>query len=170
MRRGGGDFVELGVFRGHTTLFLAEYLGFADIPRKWFLYDTFDGIPDDQLDPGWSAVNRSVYKGTFSYEEVTARFAHIPNIAVIKGRVPEVLAGNCPERICFLHIDMNNSTAEIQALDALFDRVTSGGIILFDDYGWASARAQHLAEKDWFAKRGLGILPMPTGQGLFIKT
>jgi len=163
-----GDLVELGVFKGHTTLFCAEYLDFADWPKTWSLYDTFDGIPDDQLDAGWKDSNR-VYKGTFSFEEVRDRFAHIANIKVIKGRVPEVLADECPDKIAFLHVDLNNAIAEIQALEALYDRVVPGGIIVFDDYGWAVSRAQYDAENAWFAKKDLQILSLPTGQGLFVK-
>jgi hypothetical protein len=163
-----GDFVELGVFRGHTTLFCAEYLDFAAWPKRWFLYDTFDGIPDEQLDPGWAQSN-NIYKGTFSFEEVRDRFAHIENISVIKGRVPEILAETSPERIAFMHIDLNNATAEIQALEALYDRLSSGGVIVFDDFGWAVSRAQHDAETAWFAELGLHILSLPTGQGLLVK-
>ena len=164
-----GDLVELGVFKGHTTLFVAEYVDFQDWPKTWHLYDTFDGIPADQVDPGWEKANQETYVGTFSKAEVAASFAHVPNIRVIKGRVPEILSQDCPDRISFLHVDLNNATAEIQALDALFERVSPGGIIVFDDFGWATARAQHDAEKAWFAARGLRILPLPTGQGLFVK-
>jgi hypothetical protein len=163
-----GDLMELGVFKGHTTLFCSEYVGFADWPKRWFLYDTFDGIPDDQVDPNFKTSNQ-VYKGTFSFEEVRDRFAHIPNITVIKGRVPEVLTETCPERVAFIHMDLNNAAAEIHALDALYDRLVPGGIIVFDDYGWTVSRAQFDAENAWFARRGLQILPLPTGQGLFIK-
>lgn len=165
-----GDFVELGVFRGHTSLFVAEYLDFANQPRTWRLYDTFDGIPDDQLDPGWAEKNERAYRsGTFSFEEVRDRFAHIPNMRVIRGRVPEVLNDDGPERIAFLHVDLNNATAEIAALDLLFDRISPGGVVVFDDYCWEPSRAQHEAEKAWFAARGLHVLPLPTGQGVFIK-
>jgi len=163
-----GDFMELGVFKGHTTLFCADYVDFAGWPKRWLLYDTFDGIPDDQVDANFKATNQ-VYKGTFSFEEVRDRFAHVPNISVIKGRVPEVLADTTPEKIAFIHMDLNNVTAEIQALDALFERLSPGGVIVFDDYGWAVSREQHDAENAWFAERGLQILPLPTGQGLFIK-
>lgn len=164
-----GDFVELGVFRGHTTLFLAEYLDFASWPRTWRLYDTFEGIPEDQLDPGWAEPNANVYVGAFTYEEVCARFAGFPNIRLIKGRVPEILVEDGPGPIAFLHVDLNNSTAEIAALDLLYERIVSGGVILFDDFCWMTARAQHDAEVRWFAERGLEILPLPTGQGLFVK-
>lgn len=165
-----GDFVELGVFRGHTSLFVAEYLGFAAMQRVWRLYDTFSGIPADQLDPGWTAKNKAAYAGTFSREEVRERFAHIPNIRVIAGRVPEILLEDGPDRIAFLHVDLNNSAAEIAALDLLFDQISSGGVIVFDDYCWLAARAQHDAEMRWFSERNLHILPLPTGQGVFVKS
>jgi O-methyltransferase len=164
-----GDFVELGVFRGHTTMFLAEYLDFASWDKRWWLFDTFEGIPDDQVDPGWEKVNKGAYGGTFTFEEVRDRFARFGNITVTKGRVPEVFAETCPEAIAFMHIDLNNSTAEVGALDALYDRIVPGGVVVFDDFGWQTAHAQFKAEQAWFADRGLAIFPLPTGQGLFVK-
>ncbi len=67
-----GDFVELGVFKGHTTLFCSDYVDFGAWPKKWVLYDTFEGIPVDQQAPGWESRNR-IYQGTYSYEEVRLR-------------------------------------------------------------------------------------------------
>jgi O-methyltransferase len=164
-----GDFMELGVFKGHTTMFCAEYVGFQDWPKQWRLVDTFDGIPDEQLAPGWEEINKSVYKGAYSFEEVRDRFEGFPNIHVTAGKVPDILAEVMPDKLAFLHLDMNNAPAEIAALDALYDRVSPGGIIILDDYCWSSTKLQHDAEKVWFAKRGFEVLPMPTGQGVFIK-
>ena len=64
---------------------------------------------------------------------------------------------------------MNNVTAEIAALEALFDKVSPGGIIILDDYGWIGYVDQQRAERAWFAERGYAVLEMPTGQGLVIK-
>jgi predicted O-methyltransferase YrrM len=89
-------------------------------------------------------------------------------VRVIQGRVPEILSEYAPEKISFMHIDLNNAPAEIGALQLLFDRLAPGGVIIFDDYCWATTRAQHVAEKAWFERRGLHILPMPTGQGVFV--
>jgi len=164
-----GDFVELGVYKGHTTKFLADYLGFADWPKRWWLFDTFEGVPADQADPGREGMTADVYGEAFSFEEVRDRFAPYGNIEVVKGRVPEVFADRCPEAISFLHIDLNNATAEIGALDALYDRLTPGGVIVFDDYGWSSSHNQAKAERAWFQARGLALFPLATGQALFVK-
>jgi hypothetical protein len=164
-----GDLVELGVFKGHTTLFTADYLNFQDWPKRWLLFDTFEGIPDDQVDPGWEEINRTVYKDLYAYEDVVERFAPFPNIEVIRGRVPEILEGRAPDKISFLHIDLNNTTAELAALDRLVERISPSGVLILDDYTWASARAQFEAERKWFTERGLHVLPLPTGQGVFVK-
>ena len=37
---------------------------------------------------------------------------------------------------------MNNAEAERGALDVLFERVSEGGMIVFDDYGWTGYREQ----------------------------
>ena len=74
-----------------------------------------------------------------------------------------------PEKISFLHIDMNSVKAEILALEHLFDRVSPGGIIVLDDFGWIHMRPQAIAEIDFMSKRNHSIMEMPTGQGLVIK-
>lgn len=74
-----------------------------------------------------------------------------------------------PERIAYLHIDLNSANAKISVLEVLFDRVVSGGVIVFDDYGWKSFSRQREAEDRFMAERGYRILELPTGQGLVIK-
>jgi hypothetical protein len=164
-----GDFVEMGVFKGHTTKFVAEYVEFATWDKRWWLYDTFEGIPADQLDPGREHLTAKAYGKPYSYEEVRDRFAPFGNIIVTKGRVPEVLSEAGPEAIAFMHVDLNTAAAEIAGLEAFYDRLSPGGIIILDDYGWTTARAQYEAELAWFTARGLTVFHLPTGQGLFIK-
>lgn len=68
-----------------------------------------------------------------------------------------------------MHIDLNQAPAEIATLDALFDRVVPGGMIILDDYEMFFYRAQKFAEDDWFGRRGYKVFPLPTSQGFVIK-
>jgi O-methyltransferase len=103
-------------------------------------------------------------------DEVRTKFAAYPQVNVVQGEIPAVFADRSPDRISYLHIDLNQASAEIAALDALFDRVVPAGIIILDDYEWAMAyRRQKLTEDPWFASRGYRVIPLPTGQGLVIK-
>jgi hypothetical protein len=161
-----GDFVECGVWRGFCSAVLTEYLDFQNLDRTFYLYDTFAGIPAE-LDSEKHDV--PAFREPGLYEKVVERFSRYPNVKVIRGAIPDSFSTAVPERIAFLHIDMNSSKSEIAALEVLFDRVLPGGLIVFDDYGWIGYRAQHLAEDAWTRKRDHRILELPTGQGLLIK-
>ena len=87
-----------------------------------------------------------------------------------EGPIPDVFAAACPQRIAYLHIDLNQAPAEVAALDHLFDRIVPGGILILDDYEWSGIyRSQKLAEDVWFEARKYRVMPLPTGQGLVIK-
>ena len=101
---------------------------------------------------------------------VRTKFAAYPQVNIVQGAIPAIFAGQSPDRIAYLHIDLNQATAEIAALDALFDRVVPAGIVILDDYEWAGVyRRQKLSEDPWFADRNYRVMPLPTGQGLVIK-
>ena len=161
-----GDFVECGVFRGFSTAVAARYLEFSRLDRRWVLFDTFNGIPADQLNPG--GANPQIYREPGLLEACVARFAHLPNVEVVRGRVPEILEGHSPERVAFLHLDMNSADAEAEALEFFFPRFMPGAYVLLDDYGWYFHREQKLVADECFGDHGYRVLELPTGQGLVI--
>lgn len=171
-----GDFVECGVFKGDFAWVATEMLDFGKMQKTFYLYDSFAGFcpeissADDFPDePDFYNDAHKIYSDASLYPSVKNRFAHLPNVKVIKGFVPESFKEACPEKIAFLHVDLNSPGAEFAALTALFDRVTSGGIVLFDDYGWFAARKQKDAIDAFFAPRDYHVLELPTGQGLVVK-
>jgi hypothetical protein len=171
-----GDFVECGVFKGDMAWVVATLMGEKLAGRTFYLYDSFAGFapalasPDDYPDnPGFIDFANRFYQAPDLYEAVVARFAAMPNVRITRGYLPEALALACPERIAYLHIDLNSPLAEIGCLERLFDRVVPGGAIVFDDYGWHAFRPQKQAEDTFFAARGYRVLELPTGQGLVIK-
>ncbi len=161
-----GDFVECGVFRGFSTAVAARYLDFARRDRRWILFDTFSGIPEDQLNPGYA--NPEIYREPGLYSACVTRFAHLPNVEVVRGRVPEILEGHAPERVAFLHLDMNSADAEAAALEFFLPRLCQGAYVLLDDYGWLAHREQKLVSDEFFGDHGYRVLEIPTGQGLVI--
>jgi hypothetical protein len=159
-----GDFVECGVFHGFCSAVAARYLDFGSRDKQWYLYDTFAGIPVDQLDNGKPSPRMYAEQGL--YEACRQRFAAYPNVHVIQGRVPDVLHGRTPEKVAFLHLDMNSAPAEMGALEFFWERLVPGALVLLDDYGWRGYRAQKLAEDPFFAARGVQVMELPTGQGI----
>jgi hypothetical protein len=157
-----GDFVECGCYKGTSAKVVADALDFGQVDKQYFLYDLFEH------DAGM-AHHAMPEHGSALFDAVALRFADMPNVRVVKGKVPDVLQTQAPEKIAFLHLDLNSAGAEIGALDVLFDRMVPGAALVLDDYGWFYYRAQKLAEDAWLATRGYHVAELPTGQGLVIK-
>ena len=171
-----GDFVECGVFKGDMAWVIANVVDISNSERGYYLYDTFEGFSpryssedDFPLNPNFYSYANNVYKIPDLYEQVRDRFKEFHNVRVIKGVLPDILHEVAPESISLLHIDINSPAAEIGVLDILFDRVVSGGIIVFDDYGWMEYLRQRRAEDRFMKDRQYDILELPTGQGLVIR-
>ena len=159
-----GDFVEAGCYKGFTAKLISDYVEFDKHPRKtYYLYDAFEHSAD-------MAHHAMPDHGEGLYAQVCRRFSKYQNVRVIKGLVPDSFLQGVPERVAFMHIDMNNAPAEIAVLDVLYDRLLPGGMIVFDDYGWLGYHPQQEAEDLWLSSRGAErILELPTGQGLLVK-
>lgn len=157
-----GDFVECACYKGITARIVCDYVEIGNSDKHYYLYDLFEHTPD--------MIHHSLPElGSDLYTKVKQRFSDLERVHVTQGPVPEVLKQIAPEKIALLHIDLNNAPAEIGALELLFDRVSPGGAIILDDYGWLAYRAQKEAEDPFFEKHGYRVLELPTGQGMVIK-
>jgi hypothetical protein len=157
-----GDFAECGVYVGTGIKTVMDYLGGKNFPKLFWGYDTYDYNP----------VKGHQFKDQQEgmYQRVQERFDGYEQVRLIKGLIPESFSQGVPEKIAYLHIDMNNAEGELAALEHLFDRVVPGGLVILDDYEWAGVyRQQKAAEDPWFESRAYRVMPLPTGQGLVFK-
>ena len=166
-----GDFVECGVNTGIISLAICQYLDFARSGRRFFLFDTFQGIPEHQAAAGERGDVRSknarIYREC--YDQVKATFAPYPNVHLVRGTVPDTLPAAGIDRVAYLSIDMNLVFPEIEALEFFWDRLVAGAIVVLDDYGFAGHRPQYEAVNAFAAARQVPVYTSPTGQGLIIR-
>lgn len=156
-----GDFADFGCYDGRTVDVVQRYADFARTGggRRWVLYDMFEDPP---------AESRKAAHGPDLFGRVRAMFSAVPGVEVVKGALPGSCAGTLPERIAFAQVDLNDADAEVATIEAIADRLVPGGIVVLDDYGFERYRESHAREKALFASRGLGVLELPTGQGLVV--
>ena len=157
-----GEFVECGTYKGTTARELCDAIDIKSTGKTFWLYDVFD----------WSDQDKHHYLDGLDanlHAKVIRRFADLPCVKIVKGYVPDSFKQGTPSKISLLHLDMNNAPAEIGALEALWDRVVSGGMVVLDDYGWVQYKPQKTAEDEFFARRGYAVLELPTGQGIVLK-
>ncbi len=166
-----GDFVACGIYTGFQELVTCRYVDFAAIPKTFYFYDSFAGLPAEAA----TEEERRMYEiygradNDAVLKKVQARFAEYPNVRIVRGFVPHSFATDCPSSIAYLHIDLGATQSELATLEALFDRVSAGGMIILELFGRREHRELMQAATEFVRARGHEILELPTGQGLLIK-
>ena len=159
-----GDFMEAGVFQGGTAKMLrilAERTG-----KTLHLFDSFEGmeVADADLDRHAS--------GDFSETSLEAVQAFVGAAGFVqfhKGWVPHTFKGLEDRRFCFAHIDLDLYQGVRDSLEFLYPRMPKGGVIISDDYGFASCPGARRAVDEFFANKPEKPLALLTGQGLIVK-
>ncbi len=142
-----GDFVECGVWRGGSSIFArAAFDAYGARDRLVWLADSFEGMPartsDDMADPE--------LKGTTyleqSLEQVKSNFARFDllddRVKFVKGWFSESLPTAPIGKISILRLDGDYYSSTMDALKALYSKVSVGGYIIVDDYNaFASCKA-----------------------------
>jgi O-methyltransferase len=123
-----GDFVDLGCFHGHTSVFLAGVLARSPAGRSYHCYDSFEHPLGLRGDPQRALLER------FQARNLPPPFLHV-------GRFETTLPAELPATIAFAQIDCGVGGApEPHAaliefcLGHVWPRLSPGGICVFQDY------------------------------------
>ncbi len=165
-----GDFVECGVNTGILSLAVSKYVGFNDIDKSFYLFDTFAGIPVTQMSDD-ERTDRLISNTKYPdcYELARSNFKPFPRAHLVRGTVPESLSTVQIDRVAYLSIDMNIAYPERKAIEHFWPKLSPGAIVVLDDYGWTRYEAQKETMDEFAMSVGAEILTLPTGQGLLVK-
>ena len=174
-----GAIVECGVWRGGSMHVVARtLLAIEDTTRDLFLFDTFDGMTEPtekDLTYGGTPVAELLRTqprtariwAVASLEDVQQGFEDIPyprdRIHYVRGPVESTLPGQAPDRIAILRLDTDWYESTKHELVSLYDRLSSGGILIIDDYGTFQGSRQ--AVDEFVAETGARLLLLPIGPG-----
>ena len=86
-----------------------------------------------------------------------------------KGFIPDTFAGLNSEKIAFVHIDLDVYKSILDSLQFIWPRLSLGGIIVFDDYGFATCPGARVAVDEFFYTKKCHPLCLSTGQALVFK-
>jgi len=127
-----GSFAELGVYKGET----ARAIHFMDEKRKLYLFDTFNGFSNNDLEHENQSDERfeaNMFADT-SLEKVKKYISGNDNIIFKAGLFPSTAKGLENELFAFVNIDADLYAPTIAALDFFYPRMSKGGVIIIHDY------------------------------------
>jgi hypothetical protein len=164
-----GDFVECGVNKGGMASVVHQYTELHKTSRKFWLLDTYNGLDERHLTEDEKRRGAAHWAYEECFDLVRRRFEPFPNVILVRGEVPGTLPQVTADRVAYLGIDMNCTEPEIAAATFFWDKMSSGAIMVLDDYGWSDHMEQKLAFDKFARDRAVEILSLPTGQGLILK-
>jgi len=162
-----GEFWECGVYKGGTATLLSEILNASKTAKKLYLFDTFEGMPE--TDPRFDLHGKGDFSDT-SLEAVTASIGAVDRCVFKKGWIPETFAGLGHMKISFAHIDVDIHRSILDCLDFIWPRLSIGGFIICDDYGFPSCPGARAAVDEFFIGKPVVPLCIPTGQCVIFKS
>lgn len=153
-----GDFVELGCYKGGTSLLLAEVI--KDSNYQLWIYDSFEGLPK-KSDADFSEIGKDFKAGELyvTKREVKERFLRAGlKVPVIKKAWFSGLSGaDLPEKIAFAFLDGDFYESIRDSLKLVEKKMVPGGIILVHDYTNEALPGVAKAVDEWNKNKKYGI-------------
>lgn len=133
-----GDFAEIGVFEGRTTVLLNKYLDSKNVNKKYYAIDTFSGFVSEDIN--YEVLNRekdaALYTSCFKsnknrFDKVMERNS-IKRVVSIQADVNNYnLTSLRP--LCFVLLDVDLYRPMKKSLKELYSALSPGGIMIVDD-------------------------------------
>ena len=145
-----GDFVELGCYKGDTSLLLAEVLKGTE--KKLWIYDSFEGLPEkSEADESALGMN---FKGGELYvtkREVKERFlrAGLSVPVIKKAWFSELTGKDLPEEVALAFLDGDFYESIRDSLKLVESKMAEGGIIVVHDYQNPALPGVAKAVEEW---------------------
>ena len=99
----------------------------------------------------------------------TSNLADFDNYTALAGWIPERFDEVRELEFSFVHVDVDLYEPTRDTIDFFYSRVSSNGIMLFDDYGFKSCPGAKKAIDEFFKTRPENVISLPTGQALITK-
>lgn len=137
-----GCIIECGVWRGGMIAGMADVLG---ANREYYLFDSFEGLPDAKEIDGEGALAWQADKESSNYHDnCTAEIewaqkamnkSKATNVTFLKGWFEDTIPQfQLKEPIAVLRLDGDWYDSTMVCLEHLFPLVIPGGLIILDDY------------------------------------
>jgi hypothetical protein len=169
-----GSMVECGVWKGGSMMAVAHALtGLGVRDRNLYLFDTYEGMTrPGEADVSFAGEPAAVHFERnktdadssdwcrASIDEVRANVLSTgypeDRIHLVRGKVEDTVPAHAPGEISILRLDTDWYESTMHELVHLYPRLSPGGVLIVDDYGyWQGSRR---AVDEYFRSQGRPVL------------
>ena len=159
-----GDTAECGVFQGASSYLIC--LANEGTGKQHHVFDSFEGLSrpgprdGDYWTPGTLAC---------SLEDVQRNLSRFAEVSYHKGWIPERFAEVASRRFSFVHVDVDLEQPTLDSAIFFYERLSPGGILVCDDYGFTSCPGATAALDEFFSDKPEKMVALSSGGGFVIK-
>jgi len=177
-KKDGGEFVECGCWKGHSTYMIAKMLSENNYKDPFHVFDSFEGGLSDKLEEDKNERSKQskneVEKGKPSFasteDEVKAVLSEFDFVKLYKGWIPSRFNEVDKNKFIFVHIDVNLYLPVLESLSFFYPRLLNGGCIVLDDYGFTQFPGAKKAVDLFLSKNKVSLFyEIPIGGCFIIK-
>lgn len=148
-----GDVIEMGCYIGTTSVFIAKELSETD--KKFYVYDSFEGLPE-KTSQDTSAISGQFITGELNASKnqfiMNIKRANVPMPIIKKAWFSELTEKDVPRQICFAFLDGDYYQSIKDSFKIIENSISSGAMIIVDDYGNDSLPGARKAVDEWLSK------------------
>ena len=161
-----GDIIEFGVFKGFSAYLMMIS---KDSHQRYFGVDTFQGLSLPALLDGshWNSGDLAA-----SVEIVEKKLHKFQDrVFLLKGEIPKVFESPIFDRVVFsfAHIDVDLYEPTKDSLEFVWPKLSSGGVIVCDDYGFSTCPGATLAVDQFLQNNSSAICVIFSTGGIWIR-
>lgn len=160
-----GEVAEFGVYRGHTAASIKRTLETHGSDKELYLFDSYTGMPviTHPLDRDWEQGDLAS-----GVEHVQRLFEGQSQVNIVPGYFSDTLKDYEDLRFSFCHVDADLYTSIKECIEFILPRLSEGGTIVFDDYGFRDCPGAKRAIEEALGADCPSFIPLPTGQAIYI--
>lgn len=150
-----GDVVEFGCYLGTTSVFLADLLKKSNQNKKFYVYDSFEGLPEKTKEDA-SALGNSFKVGELLASKKqfikNIKRANVPIPIIKKAWFNELSYEDVPDKISFAFLDGDYYSSIHDSLRLIEKKLVSRSVVIIDDYGNSALPGAKRATDKWLLK------------------
>lgn len=160
-----GEVTEFGSYKGHSGWLIGKTLEALGSAKSLHMFDMFESFPRESagVDYFWSGTHH------VSLEEVRARLSGLSSVELVPGEFERTLPASGLDRIALAYVDCDSYRAVSYLAANLFeDRISPGGVMVFEDYGHPALLGCRVAVHEYFDGRSDCLRFFSQFSGLYV--
>ncbi len=146
-----GDVIETGAWRGGACIFMRGiFAAYGVRDRKVYVADSFQGLPRAEVPQDEGDTHHTHPFLAVSQAQVEANFRRYglldDQVVFLNGWFKDTLPTAPIDRLAVLRLDGDMYGSTMDALNALYPKLSSGGFCIVDDYGVVESCKQAITD------------------------